>query len=231
MHKDIMEGNWKQIRGHIQEWWGQLTDNDLDKINGQCDRLVGLIQQRYGYTKAQAEREVARHLSDYERYAGTSTSTSPRDPAKGMHTISSQPVRAYDHDGQRPGSEPTDSSHTATHLQTVLPVSTLMGFRVINPAGDDLGKIEDIAIDMASGRIAYAVLSFGGFLGFGSKHFALPWEALRLSSAEEAFILHVDRAVLEKAPGFAKDQWPEMADRQWGAGIYSHYGYRPYWEE
>jgi uncharacterized protein YjbJ (UPF0337 family)/sporulation protein YlmC with PRC-barrel domain len=205
MNKDIVEGHWKQMRGHIKEWWGKLTNDDLDKINGQCDRLVGMIQQKYGYTKAQAEQELDRHLSDYESYAGASTSMSHRYPE--------------------------NSAHTATHLQKVLPVSTLIGSRVINPAGDDLGQIEDMAIDMASGRIAYAVLSFGGFLGFGSKYFALPWEALRLSSAEEAFILHVDRAVLEKAPGFDKDHWPEMADRQWGAGIYNHYGYRPYWEE
>jgi uncharacterized protein YjbJ (UPF0337 family)/sporulation protein YlmC with PRC-barrel domain len=231
MNKDIVEGNWKQMRGHIKEWWGKLTNDDLDKINGQYDRLVGLIQQKYGYTKAQAEQELERHLSDYERYAGTSTSVPHRYPDKGMHATSYQPLRANDHSGQTSISEPTYSAYTATHPQKVLPGSTLMGSRVINPAGDDLGKIEDIAIDMASGRIAYAVLSFGGFLGFGSKYFALPWEALRLSSAEEAFILHVDREVLEKAPGFDKDQWPEMADRQWGAGIYNHYGYRPYWEE
>ena len=231
MNKDILEGSWKQMRGHVKEWWGKLTNDDLDKINGQYDRLVGLIQHKYGYTKAQAEQEVEHHLRDYTSYAGASASMPQRDPEQGMHTISSQPVGAHDHPGQMHVSESTYSAPTATHLQKVLPVSTLMGFRVINPAGDDLGKIEDVAIDMAAGRIAYAVLSFGGFLGFGSKHFALPWEALRLSSAEEAFILHVDRTVLEKAPGFDKDQWPEMADRQWGAGIYSHFGYRPYWEE
>ncbi len=231
MNKDIVEGNWKQMRGLIKEWWGKLTNDDLEKINGQYDRLVGLIQQKYGYTKAQAEQELERHFSDYESYAGTSISMPHRYSEKGMHTTLSEPLRAQNHRGQVHVSEPTYSAHTATHLQKVLPVSTLIGSRVINPAGDDLGKIEDIAIDMASERIAYAVLSFGGFLGFGSKYFALPWEALRLSSAEEAFILHVDRAVLEKAPGFDKDQWPESADRQWGAGIYSHYGYRPYWEE
>jgi uncharacterized protein YjbJ (UPF0337 family)/sporulation protein YlmC with PRC-barrel domain len=231
MNKDIVEGNWKQMRGHIKEWWGKLTNDDLDKINGQCDRLVGLIQEKYGYTKAQAEQELERHLSDCESYAGMSPGMPQRDPEQGMQTTSSQPLSTHDHPGHMHASEPTYSTHTAAHLARVLPVSIFMGFRVINPAGDDLGKIEDIAMDMASGRIAYAVLSFGGFLGFGSKYFALPWEALRLSSAEEAFILHVDRGVLEKAPGFDKDQWPEMADRQWGAGIYSHFGYRPYWEE
>ena len=231
MNKDIVEGNWKQMRGHIKAWWGKLTNDDLDKINGQYDRLVGLIQQKYGYTQAQAAQELDRHLSDYERYASTNTSMPHHYPDKDMHATSYQPLRANDHSGQTSIREPTYSAHTAAHLPKVLPGSTLMGSRVINPAGDDLGKIEDIAIDMASGRIAYAVLSFGGFLGFGSKYFALPWEALRLSSAEEAFILHVDREVLEKAHGFDKDQWPEMADRQWGAGIYNHYGYRPYWEE
>ena len=231
MNKDIVAGNWKQMRGHIKEWWGQLTNDDLDKINGQYDKLVGLIQQKYGYTKAQAEQELDRHLSDYESYEDTSTNMPPRYPEQDMHTTLSEPLRAQNHRGQVHVCASTHSAHMATHLQKVLPVSTLTGSRVINPAGDDLGKIEDIAIDMASGRIAYAVLSFGGFLGFGTKYFALPWEALRLSSAEEAFILHVDRAVLEQAPGFDKDQWPEMADRQWGAGIYSHYGYRPYWEE
>jgi uncharacterized protein YjbJ (UPF0337 family)/sporulation protein YlmC with PRC-barrel domain len=231
MNKDILEGKWVQMRGHIKEWWGKLTDDELDRVQGQRDRLVGLIQQKYGYTKAQAEQELDRHLSNYESCAGRSSSMPRSSSAEDLHTASYQPLRANDHSGQTRVSEPTYSVHTATRIQKVLPVSALTGSRVINPAGDNLGKIEDIAIDMASGRIAYAVLSFGGFLGFGSKYFALPWEALRLSSAEEAFILHVDREVLEKAPGFDKEQWPEMADRQWGAGIYNHYGYRPYWEE
>ena len=113
----------------------------------------------------------------------------------------------------------------------VMAVGTFTGYRVVNPVGEDLGKIEDIVIDMESGRIAYAVLSFGGFLGFGNKLFAIPWEALRLSSQDDEFILHVNKEVLDNAPGFDKDHWPEMADRQWGASIYSYYGYRPYWEE
>jgi hypothetical protein len=68
-------------------------------------------------------------------------------------------------------------------------------------------------------------------LGFGNKLFAIPCEALKLSSKEDTFILHVHREALENAPGFDKDYWPEMADRRWGAGIYDYYGYRPYWKE
>src|SRR5919108_5634804 len=78
----------------------------------------------------------------------------------------------------------------------VMAVGTFTGYRVVNPVGEDLGKIEDIVIDMESGRIAYAVLSFGGFLGFGDKFFAIPWDVLRPSSTEEAFILHTDREAL-----------------------------------
>jgi uncharacterized protein YjbJ (UPF0337 family)/sporulation protein YlmC with PRC-barrel domain len=187
----MFEGNWQQIRGRVQEWWGDLTDDELNAVEGKRGRLVGLVQQKYGYTEAQAEEELERHLSESEYGVPTSVLTHPR----------------------------------------VIAVGTLTGYRVINPVGDDLGTIEDIAIDMESGRIAYAVLSFGGFLGFGDKFFAIPWEALRLSSVEEAFILHVDRETLANAPGFDKAHWPEMADRQWGAGIYDYYGYRPYWEE
>ena len=64
MNKDIFEGNWKRIRGRVQEWWGNITDDELDKIEGKRDRLVGLLQKQYGYTKAQAEQELDRHLSE-----------------------------------------------------------------------------------------------------------------------------------------------------------------------
>lgn len=112
----------------------------------------------------------------------------------------------------------------------VISAGTLMGDNVRNPAGEDLGKLEEIMIDTSSGRVAYAVLSFGGFLGMGDKLFAIPWEALRLDQDNERFILDVDKQTLEEAPGFDKDHWPEFADRTWGAQIHSYYGYDPYWE-
>lgn len=114
-------------------------------------------------------------------------------------------------------------------IHSVLSAGTLKGDDVRNASGEDLGKIEEIMIDVSSGRVAYAVLSFGGFLGMGDKLFAIPWEALRLDQEHERFILNVDKEVLEDAPGFEKNQWPEFADRTWGAGIYDHYGYDPYW--
>lgn len=112
----------------------------------------------------------------------------------------------------------------------MLSASTLIGDDVRNPAGEDLGKLEEIMVDTTSGRVAYAVLSFGGFLGMGDKLFAIPWEALQIDKEHEAFVLNVDRESLEEAPGFDKNNWPEFADRTWGAQIYSYYGYDPYWE-
>ena len=57
MNKDVFEGKWKQIRGQAKAWWGKLTDDDLDKVNGKYDKLIGLLQEKYGYTKQQAEAE------------------------------------------------------------------------------------------------------------------------------------------------------------------------------
>jgi sporulation protein YlmC with PRC-barrel domain len=117
------------------------------------------------------------------------------------------------------------------NFRRVMSASTLAGDRVRNSAGDDLGKIEEIMIDVPTGRVAYAVLSFGGFLGMGSKLFAIPWEALTLDEREHEFILNVDKQRLENAPGFDKDSWPDMADPSFGKEIYGYYGYEPYWDE
>ncbi len=113
----------------------------------------------------------------------------------------------------------------------VMSASTLEGDRVKNPQGEDLGKIEDIMIDVPTGRVAYGVLSFGGVLGMGSKLFAIPWSSLMLDEDEKNFVLNVDKERLKAAPGFDKDNWPDMADPNWRGQIYSYYGAQPYWEE
>ena len=112
----------------------------------------------------------------------------------------------------------------------VLSASTLAGDQVKNSAGEDLGKVDEIMIDILSGKVAYAVLSFGGFLGMGNKLFAVPWSALRLDEDKKHFVLDVDKKKLENAPGFDNDNWPDMADTSWGTQISSYYGAVPYWE-
>ncbi len=105
---------------------------------------------------------------------------------------------------------------------------TLMGNDVYNLQGDDLGDIKEIMLDMQTGRVTYAVLSYGGFLSLGEKLFAVPWSALTLDTANKRFTLNVVKDRLEQAPGFDKDKWPNMADATWAKDIHAYYGVTPY---
>lgn len=105
---------------------------------------------------------------------------------------------------------------------------TLIGGDVYNTKGEDLGDIKEIMLDMRTGRVAYAVLSFGGFLGMGGKLFAVPWAALALDTEHKRFSLNVDKDRLASAPGFDKDKWPNMADAEWAKGIHAYYGTKPH---
>jgi sporulation protein YlmC with PRC-barrel domain len=105
----------------------------------------------------------------------------------------------------------------------------LCGCRVANSRGENLGTIEDLIIDEEQGRVVYALLCFGGFLGMGNKLFAFPWAALHHDRVEKKVILDVDKESLKNAPGFDKDSWPDMADRSWGARIHRYYNTRPNW--
>jgi hypothetical protein len=113
----------------------------------------------------------------------------------------------------------------------VLSSGTLLGSAVFNRAGEQLGKVEGFGIDPEQGRIAYVVLSFGGFLGFGDKWFAVPWEALEFSQPEQRFTLNVDKELLQEAPGFDKDHWPSLEDRHFALEVYKYYGRTAYWEK
>jgi sporulation protein YlmC with PRC-barrel domain len=115
-----------------------------------------------------------------------------------------------------------------THFQTA---SSIIGSKIKNEQGEHLGKIEDLMVNLLSGRVTYAVLSFGGFLGLGEKYFAIPMEALALDPTDQIFILNVPSEKLDDAHGFDKNNWPNMADRRWETGIYSHYNLKPYWNE
>ena len=117
----------------------------------------------------------------------------------------------YNDDDQGPGPQ-------------MMGASTLTGNDVYNTADEDLGDIKEFMIDMASGKVAYAVLSFGGVLGMGDKLFAVPWAALKLDTENKRFTMDVSKAKLENAPGFDKGKWPTMADDTWAHELHSFYG-------
>ena len=113
----------------------------------------------------------------------------------------------------------------------VLSAASIIGNKVVNTDGEQLGNIKDLVIDLDDAQIAYAVLSFGGFLGLGDKLFAIPLEALTFDPRENQVVLDVDKDVLKNAPGFDKDKWPDTAQYEagWLLDIYEYYGYSPYW--
>lgn len=111
----------------------------------------------------------------------------------------------------------------------VLAADSLVGDQVVNLAGDSLGEIKAIMIDVRQGKIAYAVLSFGGFLGVGDKLFAIPWHALTLDADRRCFILNSDRETLRNAAGFDKDRWPASADYRWMEQVPSERVRRRHW--
>ncbi len=133
--------------------------------------------------------------------------------------------------GQKPGggvppeeSKAVSRDDTRDGVPRVLPARTLKGDRVRNAAGQDLGTLEEIMLDVPHGRIAYAIVSFGGFPGIANKLFAVPWGALRPNTAEHVFVLDVSPETVENAPAFDKGNWPDMADPAFGARVHSHYG-------
>ncbi|MDB5762856.1 MAG: PRC-barrel [Herminiimonas sp.] len=101
---------------------------------------------------------------------------------------------------------------------------TLIGEDVYNGQDEKLGDIKEFMLEMDTGKVAYAVLSFGGFLGMGEKLFAVPWNALKLDTASKRFLLNMGKDQLKNAPGFDKDDWPDMTDQTWASGIQSFYG-------
>lgn len=119
---------------------------------------------------------------------------------------------------------------TQMERRNIIRGKDIADYSVRNPSGEDLGNIKDIVVDINEGCTAYAALSFGGIMGLGDKLFAVPWAALQYNASDDSFVLDVPKEQLENAPGFDKGNWPTTAEREWLTGMYSHYGYTPYWE-
>lgn len=117
----------------------------------------------------------------------------------------------------------TDMSRGGIGQPTLLSASTIEGDDVYNLRDEKLGTIQDIMLDMQGGKIRYAVLSSGGFLGMGDRLFAIPWSALKSDTEHKRFTLDVDMERLKDAPGFDKDNWPDWSDATWSASVDSYY--------
>jgi len=118
-------------------------------------------------------------------------------------------------------SEASNAAHLGSR---VLSASTLCGDNVVNTKGEKLGGIKELMLDIESGKVCYAVLSFGGFLSIGEKLFAVPWSALTVDTANKNIVMDTDEERLKNAPGFDTDNWPNMADATWGKSVHAFYG-------
>lgn len=109
----------------------------------------------------------------------------------------------------------------------ILSASTLKGTDVKNRSDEKIGKIKDLMLNTEDGNVEYAVLSFGGFLGIGDKYFAVPVQALQISTRDDdhTITLDMDKKKLEKAPGFDKDNWPMTSNDEFIDSVYKYYGY------
>lgn len=123
----------------------------------------------------------------------------------------------------------------ATAYDTTQPRSTMLisadrvqGTDVYNPGGEHIGHIEDVMIDKVSGKIAYAVMGFGGFLGIGEKYHPLPWSILKYDVSKGGYVVPLEREVLENAPSYdLGDLKPD--DPVWGNRVHDYYRVPPYW--
>jgi hypothetical protein len=100
------------------------------------------------------------------------------------------------------------------------------GTSVYSPNRDKIGSIDHLMIDKVSGKISYAVMGFGGFLGLGHSHYPIPWSSLRYDKGVEGFVTNISETQLRDAPAFSDDSWQ---DRNWEASVHRHYDAQPYW--
>lgn len=120
--------------------------------------------------------------------------------------------------------------------QQVFPVdglvtaNALFGDKVVNPRNETLGTVTELLLDAPRGRIVYAVIAHGGFMGVDQQFFAIPWSALVWDEANRRLVLDADRATLAGAPRFDRERWPRELDADWHRAVHRHYGARPYWD-
>jgi sporulation protein YlmC with PRC-barrel domain len=103
------------------------------------------------------------------------------------------------------------------------------GTSVENTKGDSLGHIEDIMIDKISGRVGYAVLNYGSFLGMGGKLFALPWDILKYDTRRNAYVVGIPEERLKNAPSFDAGTEPNWSDPQYAKELHDYYGSKADW--
>ncbi|WP_438865128.1 PRC-barrel domain-containing protein [Neptunicella sp.] len=111
----------------------------------------------------------------------------------------------------------------AREKPAIIASKLLVGLEVCNHKKEKLGIIKELMIDPDSGKVVFAVMSFGGFWGMGERLTAVPWSALLLDGPQDMCILTMETNKFKSAPSFDSDSWPDMTDNQWASKIYNYY--------
>jgi PRC-barrel domain len=114
-----------------------------------------------------------------------------------------------------------DASRSET--RTLIAASKVEGTAVYNRQGEAIGSVYDVMIDKRSGDVAYAVMSFGGFLGIGQRYHPLPWNMLDYDERQSGYVVDLNKEMLEKAPSYAQDHEPNWADQTYVRRIDDYY--------
>ncbi len=110
---------------------------------------------------------------------------------------------------------------------TLISADKVTGTNVYNLQGEKLGSVYDVMLNKVNGQVAYAIMSFGGFLGMGESYHPLPWRALTYDPGVEGYVVDIDRNRLESAPYYTTRDEPDWSDRRYGQQIDAYYGYPP----
>jgi hypothetical protein len=123
-----------------------------------------------------------------------------------------------------------DDRPAPTHDAVLLGTTSFCGDAVYDVGGRFLGEIEELIVDLPSGRVAYALMAAGGFLGIGRKLFAIPWGAIAVDRDYQRCVINSDLERLIDAPGLDGDPLPRMADLGWAMELHVYFGCKPYWD-
>lgn len=118
---------------------------------------------------------------------------------------------------------------SADETPSLISAGKVQGTPVYNTDGESLGELYDVMIDKTSGRIAYALMSFGGFLGIGERYSPLPWNSLKYDTRQGGYVVGISKEVLKRGPSVGPGEEPPWSDRQYGDALHEHYGARPAW--
>jgi sporulation protein YlmC with PRC-barrel domain len=211
----------------------QTKDKDVAEKGAAADTSKGSGDTKNSGDMSNAGRKHQRIVLPIDKERLKSAPGFDKDHWPAMANLDwARDVDAFYRNDRSATSRPIDAANR-TASPAILKYSDLKGFNVETPTGDKLGDIKELAIDM-DGRISYAAISVGGFLGMGDRVVAVPWDALKVTregdkADKKKITLATTKDRLEQAPVFKKDTQDQMCDPAWIGRVYEFYSVRPYW--